>query len=99
MLREAEFERGRELGEVEGARGDGVLDGDGVVEIDHGVDGPQRFAFFQQALVERFVGLGVFFCGYVAACFEGVAVEGDARVALGVGVGGQGGEGGGCGGL
>ena len=87
-LRKAEFERSRKLGEVEGAGGDGVLDGDGVVEIDHGVDGAERFAFLEQALVERFVGLRVFFGGDVAACFEGVAVEGDAGVALGVGVGG-----------
>lgn len=99
-LRKAEFERGRGAGlqfaEVEGAGGDGVLDGDGVVEVDHGVDGAERLAFFEEPFVQRFVRLRVFFRGDVAGCFEGVAVQGDARVALGVGVGGEGREGGGC---
>ena len=70
-----------------------MLDRDRVVEIDHGVDGSEGGFILLQALVERFVGLGGFLEGQVGGCFEGVALEGDGWVRLGVEGGGDGGEG------
>ena len=70
-----------------------MFDGDGVVEIDDGVDGSQSLFLLEQAPVERFVGLGKLFRGQVAFLFERVAVQGDAGVRLRVWVGREGREG------
>ena len=35
-----------------------MLDGDGVVKVHDGVDGAEGFLFLEEALVQRFVGLG-----------------------------------------
>ncbi len=70
-----------------------MFDGDGVVEVNDGVDGAEGSAGFEEAPVERFVGLGIFLGGDVAFCFEGVAISDDARVGLRVRIGGEGGEG------
>ena len=57
------------------------------------VDGSQGFLLFEQAPVERFVGLEKLFREQVALLFERVAVQGDAGVKLYVWVGREGREG------
>jgi len=69
-----------------------VFEGEGVVEVYDGVDRAKGCAGFEQASVERFVRLGVFFGRDVAGSFECGAVEGDARMRLRIGVGGEGSE-------
>ena len=79
--------------EIERPRGDGMLDGDGVVKVDDGADGPEGGLLLKQSLAERLVGLGEFLGGKAALGLEGVAVQSDARVRLRIWVSGKAGEG------
>lgn len=83
-----------QLPQVKRARGHGMFDADGVVEIHDGVDGPQRGAVFEKPLVQRFVGLWEFLGGEIERCFQRVAVQSNSGVGLSVWIAGESAEGG-----